>query len=264
MARAKRDWKAEWEQIAAESRKLAKRANQRMVRLERYARERPEYAKSLSFAYRKAQQHIKNVFGKDASRYKEHIKLYDIDGVTGSDLYKANVMIQRQRIKEMEEFLGSESSVIGESRAGKKVKGLKHILDKRTEWVNSNIRENWGDGLEFSDNDLKRFFDSKKQAKLEKLVGSDLMFVVASVIKKNKLKSNKRDFKKFLKEHIDLKETGLTERDLQDQMVNGKKESFTDMLDRLDEFIRFTDDEVLDDKIKDALRQGININNIFI
>ena len=47
-------------------------------------------------------------------------------------------------------------------------------------------------------------------------------------------------------------------------MVNGKKESFNDMLDRLDEFIRFTDDEVLDDKIKDALRQGININNIFI
>ena len=47
-------------------------------------------------------------------------------------------------------------------------------------------------------------------------------------------------------------------------MINGKKESFTDMLDRLDEFIRFTDDEVLDDKIKDALRQGININNIFI
>ena len=75
--------------------------------------------------------------------------------------------------------------------------------------------------------------------------------------------------KKFLKEHIDLesesaKKAGLTAEDLKDQTVNGKKETFVDMLDRLDEFVRFTGDELLDDKVKEALKNGINVTNIFI
>ena len=106
MATPKKDWKSEWEAISKESRTLAKRANQRMVRLERYS-QREGLSEITKYAYQKAQQYIKTNLG--GSRYKEHVKLYDInDGskeLKGEALYKANVMIQRQRIKAMNEVL---------------------------------------------------------------------------------------------------------------------------------------------------------------
>lgn len=273
MARTLKDWEAEWKKVSAESRKLAKRANQRMVRLERYARERPEYAGALQFAYRKAQQYIRNTFGPSKSgkpgRYKEYISFYKPKGLSKAEQFKANVLIQRARIQEMEKFLESASSTLGRSRLQPNKLSLKDVMDKRTKAINDKLISEYGTEYEMSTNDLKRFFESKKQAKLQSLVTSDLMFIVASVIKKNKLKSNKRDFKKFLKEHIDLesesaKKAGLTAEDLKDQTVDGKKETFVDMLDRLDEFVRFTGDELLDDKVKEALKKGINVTNIFI
>ena len=262
MATPKKDWKSEWEEISKVSRKLAKRANQRLVRLERYAK-RPGFSKVLSYAYQGAQQYISTNLG--GTRYKEHVKLYDInDGskeLQGEALYKANVMIQRQRIKAMEEFLGAESSTLGPSRAGKKTLGIAAIYDKRTQTINEKFLSKYG--MSMSDKDLKRFFESKKQAKLEKLVSSSLMFVVASVIKKQNLKSNKRDLEKFVKSHVDLKQlenAGLTKDDLKAK----KGESYQAYLDRLDEFINYTGDEALDSMVNKALKNGINVNNIFI
>ena len=66
MPRRARDWEAEWKEKAAEARKLAKRANQRMVRLERYA-QRGEYKNILNYAYKKAQKYISAVFGESKS-----------------------------------------------------------------------------------------------------------------------------------------------------------------------------------------------------
>ena len=43
-----------------------------------------------------------------------------------------------------------------------------------------------------------------------------------------------------------------------------KGEKFADYLERVQEFARYTDDEVLNDAINRALKSGININNIFI
>ena len=117
--------------------------------------------------------------------------------------------------------------------------------------------------MNMSENDLKRFFESKKQAKLEKLVSSSLMFVVASVIKKNNLKSNKRDLERFLKNHIDLKQlenAGLSKDDIKSRTG----ENYKEYLDRLQNFVEFTGDEVLDDMVTKALKNGINVNNIFI
>lgn len=262
MATPKKNWKSEWEAIAKESRTLAKRANQRMVRLERYS-QREGLSEITKYAYQRAQQYIKTNLG--GSRYKEHVKLYDInDGskeLKGEALYKANVMIQRQRIKAMNEFLESETSTLGQSRAGKKTLGIAAIYDKRTQTINEKFLSKYG--MTMSDKDLKRFFESKKQAKLEKLVSSSLMFVVASVIKKQNLKSNKRDLEKFVKSHVDLKElenAGLTKDDLKAK----KGESYQEYLDRLDEFIKYTGDEALDSMVNKALKNGISVNNIFI
>lgn len=266
MATARKDWKQEWEQISKESRKLAKRANQRLVRLERYA-EREGLSDITKFAYAKAQQYIKTNLGVSASgkgRYKEYVKLYDVsDGskkLTDQDMYEANVMIQRARIKAMQEFLGSQSSTLGVSRSGPRTEGIKKIYDKRTQTLNRKIREQYGAEFEYTDQDLKRFFDSKKQAKLEKLVSSSMMFVVAKVIKKNNLKSNKRDLEMFMKSHIDLEQYDLSPEDIKAR----KGESYRDYLTRLQDFIDYTGDENLNAMVNKALKEGINVDNIFI
>ena len=262
MATPRKDWKAEWEAVQKESRKLAKRANQRMVRLERYSK-RQGLSEILKFAYQKAQQYISTNLG--GTRYKEHVKLYDIsDGskqLKGQDLYRANVMIQRQRIKAMEEFLGADTSTLGKSRAGKETKGIAAIFDKRTQTINEKFLSKYG--MQMTDKDLKRFFDSKKQAKLESLVSSSLMFVVASVIKKNNLKSNKRDLERFIKSHVDMQQltdAGMTKDDLKSRTG----ESYQAYLDRLQEFVKYTGDEALDSMVSKALKNGINVTNIFI
>lgn len=233
-----------------------------MVRLERYS-QRQGLSEILKFAYQKAQQYISTNLG--GKRYKEHVKLYDVsDGskqLKGQDLYRANVMIQRQRIKAMEEFLAADTSTLAPSRSGVKTKGITAIFDKRTETINEKFLRKYG--LSMTDNDLKRFFDSKKQAKLEKLVSSSLMFVVASVIKKNNLRSNKRDLERFIKSHVDLEqlqEQGITKEDL-----NARPgESYQTYLTRLQDFVKYTGDEALDEMVSKALKNGINANNIFI
>lgn len=259
MATPKKDWKKEWEAVSKESRKLAKRANQRLVRLEMYA-EREGLSEILKYAYDKASTYITKQLGvgkKGLPRFKEHIKLYDIDDGSGmvdeADLYKKNVQIQRHRIKEMKEFLESESSVLGTKKYG-----INRIYDKRTKTINEQFLKEYG--LKMTDNDVKRFFDSKKQAKLAEVVGSDLMFAVASVMKKHNLKSNKRDLEKFMKSHIDLSKNDLSIEDIKAR----KGESYKDYLDRLQEFVKYTDDEVLNEKINQALKKGINVDNIFI
>lgn len=274
MATQRKDWKAEWEAVQKESRKLAKRANQRMVRLEAYS-EREGMSEILKFAYKKAQQYIEANLGapkrKKAStgtgkqpglRYKEHVKLYDIsDGtkqLTGEELYKANVMIQRHRIKAMEEFLAAETSTLGQSRSGPKTAGIKKVYDSRTNTINEKFLKKYG--LEMTDNDLKRFFESRKQAKLETDVGSGRMFVVASVIKKYNLQSNKRDLERFMKKHIDLEQyKDLNENDLKAR----KGETYKDYLTRLQDYVKYTDDDVLNDMVNKALKDGINARNIF-
>lgn len=259
MATPRKDWKKEWEAVSKESRKLAKRANQRLVRLETYAK-REGLSEILKYAYDKASTYITKQLGigkKGLPRFKEHVKLYDIDDGSGivdeADLYKKNVQIQRHRIKEMKEFLESESSILGT-----KEYGINRIYDKRTKTINEQFLKEYG--LKMTDNDVKRFFDSKKQAKLAEIVGSDLMFAVASVMKKHNLKSNKRDLEKFMKSHIDLSKNDLSIEDIKAR----KGESYKDYLDRLQKFAKFTDDEVLNEKITQALKKGINVTNIFI
>ena len=265
MATPQKDWKAEWEKIQKESRKLAKRANQRMVRLERYS-EREGLSEILKFAYGKAQQYIKANLGiKKGSkgRFKEHIKIYDVsDGtkqLTGNALYRANVMIQRARIKAMEEFLSSESSTLGESRSGKKTKGIRHIYQNRAKTITARFLAKYG--LDISEEGLKSFFESKKQAKLEKIVGSKQMFIIASVIKKENIKGTKRDLERYFKSHIDLtKHPELSKKDL-GRMVGETKQEY---LDRLGDFVEFTNDEVLNSYIIQALKEGIDAKNLFI
>lgn len=259
MARSK-SWEQEYQELAKEARKLAKRANQRMVRLERYAQEK-KYRGALDFSYDIAQKKITALYGKQGEnlRFTENQKLVQVsDGnkyLTGSDLYKQNVYMLRHKINAMKEFLESESST--------KV-GLKTVYDKRAHTISTASKFGLSDmGLSLTADDLQRFFDSKKQEKLMKMVGSLNMFVVAAVMKDHKLGSNKKDLVKFLKENIDLKALKDADRDPSDISAKNYK-SYKDMIDDLWKFVHLTDDPILDEAIGDALKEGINYKNIFI
>lgn len=263
MATERKDWKSIWEQEAAKARKLAKRANQRLKRIETYS-ERSGMSEIKKFAYKNAKEYIVKSLGgnEEKPRFKEHIKLYDVGDLAKdeADMYYRNVQIQRHRIKAMEEFLAADTSTLGTSRTGPKTQGIQAIFDKRTETVNQKLKDEYGAGYNYTDAELKGFFDSKKQAKLETVVGSDLMFVVAKIIKKKSLKSNKRDLERYFKQHIDMEATGLSKEDLKAR----KGENYKAYIDRLGKFVEFSEDEVLNKMVKKALKEGINAENIFL
>lgn len=266
MARYQRkDWKAEYAELAKEARKLAKRANQRMVRLERYAEEKA-FQGALDFAYDIAQKKIKALYVKEGPKLRfnerypiEEEKLSEVSDGTkylkGQDLYRVNVYMLRHKINAMQEFLESESST---------KKGLKKVYDKRAHTISTASKFGLADqGISLSASDLQRFFESKKQERLAKVVGSLNMFVVAAVIRDNKIASNKRDLQKFLRENIDMKKLKDSGKDLSD--INSKNyESYKDMIDDLWDFVKLTGDPILDEAIGEALKAGVNYENIFI
>lgn len=267
MARTPIDWEKEWEKISKTSRKMAKRANQRLVRLER-ASKRTGMENILKYAYKSAVADTKTL-GKTTGkpRYKENVRVVDVydekgNLLRGQALFKANVLMQRTKINMMKEFLSAASSTIGQgleyaAEGINRTIGIKRVWDKSTKTVNEKYLDKYD--LRMSDNDMKRFFESKKQQKLEKLVGSSRMFVVAAYLKKANLASNKRSLEKFAKEHIDLDKYDLDPDDIKAK----KGESYKDYMDRLDAYVKYTGDEVLDDMIKKALKDGISVNNIF-
>ena len=275
MPRKNVDWEKRYQEAAKEARKLAKRANQRMVRLEQYAK-RKGMSKILKYAYKVAQGDIKALYGKEGNnlRFTENQKLIDVPGKEGSALYMANYLQLQAKIKAMNTFLESESSTLNpikEGRhkvivdeSGKRIKteeletkpGFLQTYDKRTQTIYDNYIKKYGiDGTELSPEDLRRFFESRKQAKLQDLVGSDQMFIVAGLMKKNNIKSNKRDMAKFIKKHLDL--TG--------RIDEKRYEDAAAMLDDFDALLDLTNgNEILSDKLQRAIKEHINVDNIFI
>ena len=267
MARQPIDWEARWKDIQKENRKLAKRANQRLVRLERAAKARGMKS-ILQYAYKSAVKDIKTTGKTGKPRFRENVKLVDILDkneklLKGSQLYKANYIRQLTVNKMMKAFLGSASSTIGQglsdAAAGiNKTIGIKRIWDKTNKTINDKYLAEYD--LRLSDNDMKRFWESKKQAKLESDVGSSRMYAVAAVMKKFNLTANKRDYEKFLRDHVNFDEAGINKEDI--KAVKGEK--FKDYFERVSQYAQYTDDEVLNDYVNKALKSGVNVRNIFI
>lgn len=256
----------QWDQIAATNRKLAKRANQRLVRLERAAKK--GMPGILKYAYKTAMKDIKSTGKPGKPRFRENIKLVTIldeSGVplSGDRLLRANIRRQLSTQRMMKEFLGSASSTIGagleDIREGiSRTVGVNRIWSKTNKTINQRYLDEYD--LRMSDNDMKRFWESKKQAKLESIVGSDQMFAVAAVMKKFNLTANKKNLEKFLKDNIDLEDMGVSVDDIKAR----KGEKYADYLDRVQQYAQYTDDEVLNDAINRALKKGVTANNIFI
>lgn len=286
MARKRTDWEKEWERVAKEYRRLAKQANERMVRLERYS-EREQFKGILEMAYAVAQKEIHGLYGKtgDHLRYTERPKMYDVykDGklLEGQQLAKANIQMLDVKIKSIQKFLGSKTSTIADIKAkdpktGKWLRdkegnfiiekeGALSVMDKRAKSLNERIKNIYGLDLDLNAEDLRRFFESRKQAKAGQEFGSDGMFIVAAVMKEKKIAANKRELQKFFKEHINLDASGLTEDDLKLQRgKDGKIESRADYFNRLSEFVELTGNAMLDDYIAQAIEMGIGYKQLFI
>lgn len=256
----RKDWKAEWEKRAALSRKLAKRANQRMKRLEEYAK-RPGYSNITKFAYHQAEEYIRTYLQSEKERatlkprYKERVKLDpEIKGKTEEETYKLNVQKENYKIKNMEEFLAMASSTMGKSRSGPKTKGIKAIYDKRADTITNKFLEKYGYSM--SADDLKRFFDSKKQAKLESEVGSNQMFIVACVIRKENIGGSRKELEEYVRTHV--------KTDDPSELKMKAKESRAQYLDRMKDKLNYTNDKTLNYYITKALKAGISADNIFI
>lgn len=255
MATPRKDWKKEWEQTAAKARKLAKRANQRMVRLENKAKQKG-YSSITKYAYARAEDYIRNFLNKKGKpRFKENVKLdKNIKGDDADEVFKKNVQKIRMDIKAIEEFLGSESSTIGESRSGPKTKGIKAIYDKRAQTITDEFLKKHG--LKMDANDLKRFFDSKKQAKLEKDYGSQQMFIIAAIIKKENIRGSRKELEEYVRTHVEVNDPS--------ELKMKKTESRADYLERMRDKLNYTNDKVLNDIITNALKDGFSASNLFI
>lgn len=265
-----KNWQAEWDKAAAEYRKLAKRANQRMVRIERYA-ERPGYKALKNYAYKGAQRDIAALYPSQRNkseklRYTEKARLENVkrDGfeITGDEKIKANLSALRLKISSLEKFLGSSTSTIADvknPKTGEIQKGFISSQDKRANTLNKRLQDIYGFDANITADDLRRFFASKKQKKLENLVGSDQMFIVMATLRNTNLQSNKRSMQRFFKQNIDLSK-------LPDDISIDQKDydNYKEYWDTLSEFIELTGNKILDDYVTQAIKEGISIKNIFI
>lgn len=235
--------------LLAENRKLAKRANQRMVRLERAA-EQPRYKHVTDYAHKTAQRNIAGLdmmLGKPAdltgkARFRESGKR--IKGLTDKQM----VSYLRTQIAAEKEFLESASSTIGDVfENGKKVKGgYQSVMDKRTDTINKKY------GTDFTTDELQRFFNSRKQAKLQEQYGSDQMFTIASKLKE--IPTTKKDMKDYIQKNISLKDLDIDTSDYK---------SVTQMFNSFKDFMDLTGDPVLDEFVASALGQGFSAKNLF-
>lgn len=140
----------EGESDAAYYKRLAKQADQRMLRLERLA-EKEGFESVTQYAYRNAARELTLNFGADENRPRFNTKLPVTDnGEVIKEMFN-------ERLAVLKDFLTSPSST---------KRGIVDIYTQRAETLN----QNWG--TDFKWNDLADFFESGQAERLFKEYGS--------------------------------------------------------------------------------------------
>ena len=148
--------------LEKEYRKLAKRADQRLVRLEEYAG-RKGFSGILSFAYRVAMRDIRSWSGPDGKRF-------NVKPPENTNQLKA-------KIADIKKFLESDTSVLGSSRSGQR--GVLSIYEQRAKTINDKY------GTNFSWEDLAKFFDSAVNEKMDSMLDSEAKMIAIARIQAN-------------------------------------------------------------------------------
>ena len=135
---------------------LAKSADERLVRLERYEKE-PNFGNATQWAYARAQRDITAWSGEFATRFN-----------TAPPKSTAQL---RAKIEDIKTFLRSQTSTKS---------GIKKSLQKRADTLNREY------GTNFTWEDMATFFESKLADGLENKPGSDTFMRSIGFIQKNK------------------------------------------------------------------------------
>ena len=159
--------------LEAEYRKLAKRADQRLVRLEAAAA-KPGYESVTQYAYKKAMRDIRAWSGENASRFNTKPP--------------KNTNQLKAKIADIKRFLSSASSTIGATR---ETRGIKQIYQERANTINEKYDTN------FKWQDLAKLFES---GLWEKLKSSDTYSSDADFQTIAHIKANFKEVKKAIRD----------------------------------------------------------------
>lgn len=145
-----------YDELLKEYRKLAKRADQRLVRLEK-ASTRPEYKNILAYGYANAKRDAIS-WGADAKRPRFNIRP------------PKNTNQLKAKIADIQKFLGYETSTVS---------GIRKVYEKRAKTINKKY------GTDFDWASLAEFFETNLYKKMDALYYADAIFESVGVIQAN-------------------------------------------------------------------------------
>ena len=145
---------ASYKELLKEYRKLAKRADQRLVRLEKLAETKPSVK---GFAYRNAMRDIKVYGGEKATRFN----------IAPPKSYKA----LERKINDIRQFLNAKTST---------KKGIKEVETKRVKTVNEKL------GTDFTLEDFTNAMDSGVYDQMKKDYGYLTAIEVMNTVQRNR------------------------------------------------------------------------------
>ena len=169
-------------ELEKEYRKLAKRADQRLVRLKKLS-EKPGFEAVTQYAYRVAQRDIRAWSGEKATRFNTKPP--------------SNTNQLKAKIADIKKFLDSASSTWGET---KETKGIKKIYQDRADTINKKLKKD-GINANFTWQDIARLFES---GLWEKLQTSDNFSSKSDFKTLARMKANFNDVERAISEDEDI------------------------------------------------------------
>lgn len=180
-------------------RRLAKTADQRLVRLEKLAKE--EAYKSVNkYAYARAMRDIKQWAGEGATRFN-----------TSPPKHKAKL---KAKIRDMKTFLEAPTST---------KQGVESVYQNRADILN----EKYGTNFEWKD--LANYFEQAKASKSDEEYGSKTMLKALGVIQKN-AETVVKQIEQHKKKHLTIPDAGPRLQEAIDSMLADRKLKLNDLL----------------------------------
>lgn len=160
---------ATYDDLMKEYRRLAKRADQRLVRIEKEYSKQKGFENLKNYAYKKAMMDIRHWGGPDAKRF-------NIAPPKGKNA-TADTMMLKAKIADIKDFLEKPTSTLKETRK---------VYERRAE----KLSETWG--IDMSWQQIKNVTDSALFEKLEAKMDRYIVLKVMGVIQDNKDNVEKR------------------------------------------------------------------------
>lgn len=162
--------------LMKEYRRKAKKADQRLVRLEQYV-DKTDDPTVLGYAYRRAMKDLERYNGEWGGRFNRGVP-------------KNNRMLQ-EKINDIDRFLNSPTSTI---------KGINEVIDKRVESFN----KNWG--TNFTPEELGDFYESKMNERLDSKLGYRNSLIIIG-----EMQDKSEDIEAIIKKERNIEKVGKDE-----------------------------------------------------